>query len=245
MLSLCVLARQQVSAHWIQRYHGMDLATGHCAQTLARGPESSVLAVAWSPAAAAIASGDSVGCLLIWDAPTGTVTTPSHFFKHPGSIFAVAFSPNGTMLATSCTDGQVRLFAWKGFSLIHAFNAHERETKMWALAFSPITPSLLATGGSDKTVKLWDVSDPRKPRLVHTFTGFGETVYTVAFSCDGTLLATSCRDHTVRLWRTDTYQLQRTLTAHTSYVFGAAFHPQQNNLLVTSSNDETARLWLL
>jgi WD40 repeat protein len=64
------------------------------------------------------------------------------------------------------------------------------------------------------------------------------------FSPNGTLVATSSRDHTARLWDAATGQLIHTLTGHTDTVNGVAFSPD-GRLLATSSGDHTARLWVL
>lgn len=64
----------------------------------------------------------------------------------------------------------------------------------------------------------------------------------VAFSPDGTLLATACHDHTARLWDIATGMLVRALTGHTAYVWGVAFSPD-GTLLATTSGDKTVRLW--
>ena len=56
---------------------------------------------------------------------------------------------------------------------------------------------MLAAGGHDGTVKLWDVATREK---VATLSGHGFPVISVSFSSDGTMLASGSEDATVKLW---------------------------------------------
>jgi WD40 repeat protein len=78
--------------------------------------------------------------------------------------------------------------------------------------------------------------------LIRTLTDHTGGVYGVAFSPDGTHLATTSHDSTARLWDIATGRAIRTLTGHTDRVYGVAFSPD-GTLLATASYDNTARLW--
>jgi WD40 repeat protein/DNA-binding XRE family transcriptional regulator len=105
----------------------------------------------------------------------------------------------------------------------------------------------LATGSTDRTVRLWNITDPTNPApLGQPLTGHTDTVKSVAFSPDGHILVSSGDQNAVRLWNvtdpTHPTPLGPPLTGHTSYVNSAVFSPD-GHTLATASADRTVRLW--
>ena len=97
-----------------------------------------------------------------------------------------------------------------------------------ALAFSP-DGTLLATGGNDEVVKLWDVASGRELR---TFVGSRAPIYTLRFSSDGRRLAAGGWDRIARVWDSATGANIAVLGPHDDTVQGLSFSPDGERLVV-------------
>ena len=124
-----------------------------------------------------------------------SVTEGSELFTlggHLSDIHAVAFSPDGSLLASGGIDPTVKIWDVKNGQLIRSLQSGEG---VMDVIFSP-DGTLVASAGSDGTVKLWDATNGKLLKtLVHP-----DELMTVAFSPDGTLLASGSYDNLVYLW---------------------------------------------
>ncbi|MCP4222322.1 MAG: hypothetical protein GY773_03140, partial [Actinomycetia bacterium] len=98
-----------------------------------------------------------------------------------------------------------------------------------------------ASISDDETIRLWD---PSTGQHAHTLTGHTGWVRSVAYSPDGTQLASTSDDETIRLWDPTTGREQRRFEGHTGSVTGLAWSPD-GEWLASTSDDGTARLWPL
>lgn len=113
---------------------------------------------------------------------------------------------------------------------------HEGEVR--AVAFSP-DDRLLASGGDDRTVRVWDVATGR---LLSTMTGHSQKIFTVTFSPDGSRIVSGGNDQVIRFWDTASFGQVFALPGHESYIHSLAFSPDGHQL-ASGSGDKAVRIW--
>ncbi|MFN3373436.1 MAG: protein kinase family protein, partial [Chloroflexus sp.] len=113
---------------------------------------------------------------------------------HTGDVSALAFSPDGAILASGAQDDPVvRLWDVRNGRELAQLRGHEDWIR--SLVFSP-DGRLLASGSADRTVRIWDVASRQ---AVVVLRGHTDLLGNVAFSPDGQRLASASRDGTARL----------------------------------------------
>ncbi|MBW4640571.1 MAG: NACHT domain-containing protein [Gloeocapsa sp. UFS-A4-WI-NPMV-4B04] len=159
-----------------------------------------------------------------------------------GGITSVAFSPDGQLLATSDTKGEIKIWQVKDGKQLISCQGHLHW--VWAIAFTPDGRTLTSVA-DDYLVKLWDVFTGE---CLRTLKGHTYSVNAIALSPDGQILATSGQDATIRLWNiSDTIDAtnsiaSRILLGHDQRIWSLAFSPD-GRVLASGSEDLTIRLW--
>ncbi len=178
----------------------------------------------------------SIKTIRIWDVATGALLLKNT--GHRRGIVAVAFSPDGAVLASASADETVKLWDGATNQELRTLTGHQGTVR--SVAFSPDGKTIV-TGGDDRTVRLWDTATGRELRRL---AGHEAEVLSVCFSADGQYLVSGSRDQTVRLWDPATGKGKAILKGHEGAVTRVGWSPT-GKIFASASVDKTIRLWQL
>lgn len=156
-----------------------------------------------------------------------------------GGVNAIALSPDGQTLV-SASFGTIRIWNVRTGRLVRTLNPVHSKKSVNTLAVSPDS-SILASGGSDNNLILWDLKTGRR---VRTIPAHKAAVNSIAFSNDGQTIASGSDDKTVRLWNVTTGSRLLTLIGHAGAVNAIALS-RDGQTLASGGEDKTVRLWNL
>jgi len=155
---------------------------------------------------------------------------------HTDHVSSVAFSPDGSILASGSSDNTIILWDAGSGEKLHTLVGHPGD--VLNVAFSP-DGNTLASGSRDWMGILWDVKSGEKLRNLVGHTG---DVFLVAFSPNGSIIASGSDDNTIILWDAKSGEKLHTLTGNTSGLDSVAFFPD-GSTLASGSYDGTVILW--
>ena len=153
---------------------------------------------------------------------------------HKGNVDSVAFSPDGTRLASGSADKKIILWDTKTGKALQTLEGHKKS--VLSVAFSP-DGARLASASADHTIILWDA---KSGKALQTLEGHKDSVGSVAFSPDGARLASASVE--IILWDAKTGKALQTLEGHENPALNVAFSPDGARL-ASGSLDHTIILW--
>lgn len=201
---------------------------GHLRDSTQFTPASNPSEIRW------IAGSCDENIVRLWDIESGQCF---HSLEgHLDSVWAVAFSQNGQLLASSSDDRTVKVWQIKTGACLKTLKGFD--SQVCSVAFSQ-DHQILATGSQEQMVQLWDVATGQRLR---TLRGHKHQVWSFVLSPDGKTLATGSDDNRVRLWDMHAGRCIRRFGGHSDWVWSVKFSPD-GRILASGSYDSTVKLW--
>ena len=182
-------------------------------------------------------TGHAGGEIVLWDWQRAEKIAT--FKRNDAEIWSVTFTGRADRFAASSHDWKVTLWDTATPSgPVQVLDAHTNAAQAVAYSTSEDGPRL-ASGGADKTIKLWNLDTLDR---IRTYTGHKDFVTALTFAPDGKTLASASLDGTIRLWSTRSTRSQRRLYGHRGRVGGLSFSPDGKNLASIAA-DGQLRIW--
>jgi WD40 repeat protein len=196
-----------------------------------QGHRDWVLTAVFASNGTCIISGSEDRTLRIWDSSTGAIIDVIRLrLPHKRAITKIALSCDGTRAVYGLTDGNIYVFDMisRKSDMLTLHGRHQgRFHIVHAVVLSPYVSPL--------------VSAPHRQSRLATL--HERTIRTIAFSSDGTRIATGSDDHNVGIWDAVTGQsAQKLLRGHKEEVVSLMFSPDGTRV-ISGSFDFTCRVW--
>ena len=215
---------------------GASFQNANLAKSVFASSFGGVFSLAFSPDGI-LAMGDSNGEVRLYQVASDQ--QPSQLIAslqgHTNWVVSLAFSYDGSILASSSTDCTVKLWDVNTSQCLQTLQGHSQG--VWSVAFTQCDRSI-ASGSDDCSIRLWSVRSGKCLKILPG-TSWAKSI---AFSPDAKTLVSGGNDNTIKLWDVSNSQVVKTFQGHHDGIKAIAFSPC-GKMVASGSHDRTIKLW--
>lgn len=193
----------------------------------------------WVATGADLDAGKDPDAPLIAIMPKRPQPKPPEAYRVPLSVTALAFSPDGKLLASS---GYHEILLWNpddGSLVRRITNVAER---VHDLRFSDDGQRIAVACGTPAQIGELKIFNVQDGKLLGDFGISDDAFFALAWSPDGTRIASAGADRVIRVHNIDTGKEELTIEDHADWVMGLAFSPDGKKL-ASASRDKTSKVF--
>lgn len=181
------------SSHGVQLWSAKEDQTSRLCQTVGRGGGYQGV-VTFSPDGKSLAVGDTDGQIRIIE--LATKKQKLMFDASADGITALAFSPDGALLASGSGYSEKEIRLWDVSAGKHAGDILGHTSWITALVFTPDGRKLVSASG-DQTIRIWEIATRRETDLLR---GHESEIYTLNLTKNGNMAISGSKDGEARIW---------------------------------------------
>ncbi len=234
------------TASWDKSVKIWDMASGTAKQTLSGHTGNVCIVLASSDGTRLISAGDD-NTIRVWNlsgasggqlaqggGPFDVTLNKTVSYELSGDYNrGGAINSDGSKFAIGGKDGLLKVFSSSG-SLLHTLRGHSS----WVNAVSFSGRDILASGCSDKSIRIWNTATGSLTRTINT----AGDIIAMAISADGRWVAGGGFGKDVTVYDANTGSLIRALSGHTGSIWGMQFSPDGRYLL-SGDGDGNIKVW--
>jgi len=201
--------------------------------------------LAYSPNGKMIVVGDSNTFAAVYAPGTPNPLAMTAQVVNNGEVMGVAFAPDNSGVFSCGRDGTARLTAGpkpdgttagNTSTKLREYTGHTGAVTSLAVVADG---AILATGGEDKTVRVWEITSGKQLRVLQGHLG---RVTAIASRSDGKQIASGSEDGAIRMWDLSTDDEHRAMSEATDSLWAVAFSPDGKRVAAAGA-DKNIRVY--
>jgi WD40 repeat protein len=219
--------------------HIWDAASGRLLCHIPDAHQGETRCIAWSPDSRQFATCGSDRLIKIWGVNGGKLLHT--FNEHADRLGAVCWSPDGRWFASADWRRNLKIRATDTWQI--QWDIYQEGSGTGGdhtIAWSPDSHRLATVVGSGK-IALWKLLDAKNINKLWTVEAHTSNIRSIAWSVDGSRIASGSEDATVKVWDAETGRELLTLDGHKHLVMSVAWSPDSRRL--ASADDLSLRIW--
>ncbi|KAI5192289.1 polyadenylation factor subunit 2 [Nematocida sp. AWRm77] len=202
-------------------------------ETILQAHDNPLRSMCWTPHGDYLLSGDQAGVVKYWQPSMNNLQILE---PHKEAVRDISFSPRGTKFCTASDDGTIKVFDFEEAKEEATLTGHGWDVRVaqWHKRHA-----LIASGGKDNLIKLWDPRGKEKTTLhIHK-----NTILCLKWTNDGESILSGGKDQVIKMFNLRAMKEEFTHKGHQKEATALCVHPCLDSLFVSGGGEGAVYIW--